>query len=267
MATVKHFGETAKGLAKNPLGIIALFIVLIYGFASLVVGFSGSLEGGEKIPLIWFLVIFPCLVLVIFTWLVSRHHTKLYAPSDYQADEAFIQASQASYQVAFSLGAATAKRAAEGVVIEEIESMTREAANNIARITSSVAERDTKRKDVLWVDDRPDNNVFERQALEPFEIEFVLSTSTESALQKLQERSFDAIISDMDRLTDSRAGYTLLEEMRKNRNSTPFIIYAGSSSPEHVAEARRRGAQGTTNRPDELFEMVLEVVGADRNKG
>src|SRR5271170_5271889 len=29
----KSFGETAKSLARNPLGIIALFIVMIYGFA------------------------------------------------------------------------------------------------------------------------------------------------------------------------------------------------------------------------------------------
>jgi hypothetical protein len=29
--SVKSFGETAKGLARNPLGIIALFIVLVYG--------------------------------------------------------------------------------------------------------------------------------------------------------------------------------------------------------------------------------------------
>lgn len=31
---VKEFGDTARGLAKNPLGIIALFIVLVYGFAA-----------------------------------------------------------------------------------------------------------------------------------------------------------------------------------------------------------------------------------------
>ena len=27
---LRNFGETAKGLARNPLGIIALFIVLVY---------------------------------------------------------------------------------------------------------------------------------------------------------------------------------------------------------------------------------------------
>jgi hypothetical protein len=39
---IKSFGSMATGLARNPLGIIALFIVLIYGFASLVTGFAGG---------------------------------------------------------------------------------------------------------------------------------------------------------------------------------------------------------------------------------
>ena len=39
---VKSFGEVVSGLAKSPLGIIALFIVLVYGFASLVTTFHAS---------------------------------------------------------------------------------------------------------------------------------------------------------------------------------------------------------------------------------
>lgn len=30
---LKSYGDTAKSLASNPLGIIALFIVMVYGFA------------------------------------------------------------------------------------------------------------------------------------------------------------------------------------------------------------------------------------------
>ena len=35
-------GKVATGLARNPLGIIALFIVLVYGFACLVTTFTGA---------------------------------------------------------------------------------------------------------------------------------------------------------------------------------------------------------------------------------
>ncbi len=85
------FGDTAKVLAKNPLGIIALFIVLVYGFAALVTAFSASLSGSERLPLIWFLVLFPVLVLAVFSWLVSRHGGKLYAPSDYRDEENYVR--------------------------------------------------------------------------------------------------------------------------------------------------------------------------------
>jgi hypothetical protein len=65
-----HVGmiDAAKGLARNPLCIIALFIVLVYGFASLVTAFAGSFTHDERLPLIYFLFGFPILVLVIFAW-------------------------------------------------------------------------------------------------------------------------------------------------------------------------------------------------------
>ena len=261
MPAIFSFGKIATGLAKNPLGIIALFIVLIYGFASLVVGFSDKLVAGERIIIIWFLAIFPCFVLAVFGWLVSRHHTKLYAPSDYREDQTFIQASQESLQAAVSLGAATAKWAAEGASEEEIQKATFAAAENIARVASPRRNREVIQTTILWVDDNPSNNIFERQALSSAGIRFVISTSTEDALSKLQQTTFDAIISDMGRPPDKRAGYTLLQELRKNGIKTPFFIYAaGGNAPENVLEAQKMGAQGTTNRPDELYEMVLNEL-------
>jgi hypothetical protein len=95
------FNRTAIALARNPLGIIALFIILIYGMASIVVGSSfGRLDASTIAPMIWFLTGFPCLVLFIFFMLVTRHHTKLYAPADFRDDEFFINAigARVSYQ-------------------------------------------------------------------------------------------------------------------------------------------------------------------------
>lgn len=87
---LKTFGDTARGLVKNPLGIIALFIVLVYGFAALVTVFARSLSESERLPLIWF-VLFPVLVLAVFSWLVSRHGGKLYGPSDYKNEENYVR--------------------------------------------------------------------------------------------------------------------------------------------------------------------------------
>jgi CheY-like chemotaxis protein len=89
---------------------------------------------------------------------------------------------------------------------------------------------------------------------------FVLATSTDEALRKLTTQKFDVIISDMGRPPDDRAGYTPLEKLRASGNQTPFVIYAGSNAPEHKAEARSRGALGSTNRASELFNYVLGAI-------
>jgi hypothetical protein len=113
---------------------------------------------------------------------------------------------------------------------------------------------------VLWVDDRPDNNVMERRSMAAYDIDFVLAVSTDQALQQLQSRRFDAIISDMGRPPDSRAGYTLLKAVRDGGDQTPFFIYAGSRDAAHLREAISRGAQGSTNRGDELLQMLLAAT-------
>lgn len=91
MSDMGTFVGAAKGLARNPLGIIALFIVLIYGFAALTLGMTSTLQPTERLPLVWFLVLFPVLVLAAFAWLVSQHHEKLYAPGDFKSDDGFLE--------------------------------------------------------------------------------------------------------------------------------------------------------------------------------
>jgi hypothetical protein len=77
----------------NPLGIIALFIVLVYGIAALVLAASAdNLAPDERLPLVWFLVVFPGLVLGVFYRLVSKHHVKLYAPEDFRDENGFFRA-------------------------------------------------------------------------------------------------------------------------------------------------------------------------------
>jgi CheY-like chemotaxis protein len=167
---------------------------------------------------------------------------------------------------AASLVAAAVARPEDGADPEATARNAREAAEVVAEVATPRVIRRAGRSTVLWVDDRPDNNVHERQALEALGVTFILAASTEQALVKLKQQSFDAIISDMDRPPDSRAGYTLLGEVRTAGIQTPYIIYAGSRSPEHQAEAKRRSAIGCTNRPNELFEMVLSVLGRWRER-
>ena len=86
-----EFMEKAKGLSTNPLGIIALFISLLYGLGAIVLStnISNLNNANEKLPVIWFIILFPLIILGVFTYLVVKHHEKLYAPKDYNSPESF----------------------------------------------------------------------------------------------------------------------------------------------------------------------------------
>ena len=91
-SSVRDLGKVAQRPARNPLGIITFFIVLIYGFAALLLGTSGeSLEPDQRWPIVWFVVFFPVVVLGAFYRLVTHHHQKLYPPMDYRDERLFLR--------------------------------------------------------------------------------------------------------------------------------------------------------------------------------
>ena len=250
---IRSFGETAKSLARNPLGIIALFIVMVYGFASLVTAFASSFTAAERLPLIYFLIVFPILVLGVFSWLVSRHSGRLFAPSDFKDEDNYVKMQMA---VVASLTAASAKgqTLATEAELHKIVEVVRAAG------PAHLGTGDGWRNDVLWVDDRPENNTYERQAFETMGLRFTLTLSTDEALERLAQNRYAAIISDMGRHEGPREGYVLLDRLRKEGDRTPLFFYASSNAPEHKRETREHGGQGCTNNAQELFEMVTRAV-------
>ncbi|MCY7276286.1 MAG: response regulator [Phormidesmis sp. CAN_BIN44] len=164
-------------------------------------------------------------------------------------------------EAASALAAAAISKPDETPTPKTAAQEARNAVNVVAEVVTPRIIKRASRSKVLWVDDHPDNNSYARQSLEALGIVFELATSTEEALEKLSRQRFDAIISDMGRPPDPRAGYTLLDKLRSMGDQTPFIIYAGSNAPQHIAEARRRGAIGSTNNASDLFEMVLLSIG------
>ena len=139
--------------------------------------------------------------------------------------------------------------------------------SEVAEVVTAAAAADARAQRlqsgvVLWVDDKPDNNRYERQALEAFGVRFVLSTSTEDALDQTQRQTFDLIISDMARPSDRRAGLTLLDRLRASGNHTPYLIYASSRARDLADEARRLGALGFAISPQELIVMASRALGS-----
>lgn len=113
---------------------------------------------------------------------------------------------------------------------------------------------------ILWVDDYPDNNKYERKMMEKLGASFALCVDTADALRAIAQWPFDLVLSDMGRPSGNTAGYELLSAIRSQGRTVPFVIYAGSNSPAHRAEAARRGAQGSTNDPRELLELVMQAL-------
>jgi CheY-like chemotaxis protein len=226
---------------------------VVYGLASLVTAFAGSLTSAERLPLIYFLIFFPVLVLGVFSWLVSKHSGKLFAPSDFKDEENYVKMQMA---VVASLTAATTKgvEPASEAQLHKIVEVVRAAG------PSAISAADGWRNHILWVDDRPENNAYERQAFEAIGLRFTLALSTDEALERLSQTKYAAIISDMGRCEGPREGYVLLDRLRKEGNSIPLFFYASSNAPEHKRETREHGGQGCTNNAQELFEMVTRVV-------
>ena len=119
-------------------------------------------------------------------------------------------------------------------------------------------KKNSGKKEILWVDDRPENNVYERNMLEQYGLVFTLALSTQQALHCLKYSEFALIISDMGRKEGKHEGYVLLDAIRKSNNKIPFIIYAGSRKQEHINETLERGGQGCTNNPVELIDLVIK---------
>jgi CheY-like chemotaxis protein len=127
-------------------------------------------------------------------------------------------------------------------------------------LKSNTPKRRLKDARILWVDNRPADKAYARKSMEALGIHFAFSTSTQDALKKIQSEHFDLIISDMNRPPDFRAGYHLLEELRRVGIGVPYIIYAAPSTPEKQAETKRRGGYASTDNAQDLFQFVIDAI-------
>ncbi|MFA4878214.1 MAG: PAS domain S-box protein [Methanoregula sp.] len=94
---------------------------------------------------------------------------------------------------------------------------------------------------ILYVDDEPALLDIARLFLEKSgEMQVDTALSAADALQKLAGREYDIIISDYQ--MPDMDGIALLKVLKKNGNTTPFILYTGRGREEVVIEAINNGA-------------------------
>lgn len=158
-------------------------------------------------------------------------------------------------KIAFNLLEAAERGGASGIPASRAPDL--EEIKKIADRTSKISLSGAK---VLWVDDNPQNQKYERGALEVLGIEFVVVGSTAEALQMIYDGNIKVVITDFKREGDPEAGYTLLQEIKKINGDLPVIIYSSSVTPKLEKEAKGRGAYGETNNAQILFGMTVDAI-------
>ncbi|AYG06857.1 hypothetical protein D7M10_07040 [Pseudomonas fluorescens] len=75
------------GHVKNPLTVIAIFAGIAETSGAIVLPL---LDKDIQGTFVWFLMFFPCLLIVLFFGVLYRKYHVLYAPSDYKSDKSFM---------------------------------------------------------------------------------------------------------------------------------------------------------------------------------
>jgi CheY-like chemotaxis protein len=118
---------------------------------------------------------------------------------------------------------------------------------------------------VLWVDDQPEGNVWEREAMDALGISVTTARSTDEADFFLKPGRVDVVISDMERpgeeMDESKAGYRLRDAMYRHGVTAPLIFYV-LELDLYLTPPERTFA--ITDRPDELFDYLMDALIARR---
>ncbi|MET0324165.1 MAG: response regulator [Ilumatobacteraceae bacterium] len=140
----------------------------------------------------------------------------------------------------------------------EIQQAASKAARSAIAATAPVGR-------ILWVDDKPRNNINERSVLEQMGMRIDLATSTSEALAALQRNRYDLVISDLGRVEGGTfvadAGGQLLDAMKARGDSSPVIIYTNSEGMQRASDLQTRGAWLVTASPTELVNHIADLGG------
>lgn len=150
---------------------------------------------------------------------------------------------------------------------EKLVGFVREQVNKLPAIRAvppPTSELTLSRRSILWVDDKPVNNVYESSVLKRLGASIVFARSTKEALAFLERDSYDLIISDVHRVEDGSsnpdAGYELLEALTRLSKNIPLIFY--TSSVVRMDKNRAHSAYGAADIPSQLIDLVIRALEA-----
>ena len=110
---------------------------------------------------------------------------------------------------------------------------------------------------VLWVDDRPEQNLRERQILRLLGIKVVPTLDNEEALAATRAQRFDLVISDIDR-GEAERGDRLPQRLAEAGETMPVVFYVGVVDRDLGTPP---GAVSIHDEPAALLREVLNFLG------
>ena len=134
-------------------------------------------------------------------------------------------------------------------------------ATSLFHIEISLNTKTTSKIRILHVDDDSCFLEVSKSILElegNFEVDGALSV--DEAVKKLEEQSYDAVISDYE--LPQKNGLNFLAELRGKRNSIPFILFTGKGREEVVVKALNLGADSYINKNGSPETVYCELADA-----
>lgn|GEM_PF-3004140 len=108
---------------------------------------------------------------------------------------------------------------------------------------------------VLWVDDHPENNRHEMEALSAIGFSFQLARSNAEAVECLRTTFFHLVISDIGR-ENGEDGAALPEQVRDLAVNIPFVFYVG----QRHSKTTKEGFPVVVD-PHELYATIQKQIG------
>ena len=116
----------------------------------------------------------------------------------------------------------------------------------------------TENQSILIVDDEEIIRDFLSEVLEDYEIS--LACDGDEAIEKLHERSYDLVITDLR--MPKVPGEEVVKAVRELRPETKVIVISGYSSLYTVSKSVSHGACAFLSKPFSIKELMQTVTGA-----
>ncbi|MCY0096090.1 tetratricopeptide repeat protein [Hoeflea ulvae] len=83
--------SAGAAVVRNPLSVIAMFVLLVEAISTITLVQVNDTPDIAR-PLVWFVVMFPTLIGILFFATIWWRHQYLYSPMEYRSDESFLTA-------------------------------------------------------------------------------------------------------------------------------------------------------------------------------